>query len=398
MSTRASPGGPNHIAAISRGVVAVAFAAAATMTATVPAQAQAQARFRRQRDYRLDFHALADATCPPEKAVRADAAKLSEQQEDPFDPNGRHVIRVTLGKGTLYEATMELIEPDGTRRPGTPVIYRATTCAQAAREATVAAVGFIPLDFSAAGGAVPASPCDEEGIRKRVEAARDEGREDGRRDAEREAYERGRLEGRKEGKDEITDELDAAIVRRMRLAGLPIGPRTVDPPGMPLPFAVSLGGVISIGYTLDVAPGVVIGAEWRPAEMFSLGVEARAIFPAKLAEFGQTPIPVPASLFTGLLAPCVRWKIFMGCAAVDIGVLWVDQGHPEEDMFGLRFAAGPRAGIDVPFAERFSVRVLGDLLFPIVRNIYPVEEEKGGKPFVDPIASGFLTAGLSVSF
>jgi len=377
--------------------VAVAFAVAATMTAIVPAQAQA--RFRRQRDYRLDFHPLDDASCPAEKAVRADAAKLSEQPGDPFDPNGRHVIRVTVGKVKLYEATMELIEPDGTRRPGTPVTYSVTTCAQATREATVAAVGFIPLDLTAASGAAPAGPaptCDEECIRKRVEVARDEGREDGRRDAERDAFERGRRAGRKEGKDEITEEIDAAIVRRLRLAGLPIGPRPVDPPRMPLPFAVSVGGVISLGYTLDVAPGVVIGAEWRPVEMFSLGVEARAVFPAKIAEFGS--IPTPASLFTGLVVPCLRWEILVGCAAADIGVVWFDEGDPVPDKFGFRFAVGPRAGIDVPFAERFSVRLLGDLLFPIARLTVPVQEDKSGKPFVDPIISGFITAGLSVSF
>jgi len=376
------------------------MAVVATSTAIVPANAQS--RFRRQRDYRLDFHPLDDATCPSEKAVREDAAKLSEPAQDPFDPNGRHVLRVTVGKGKLYEATMELVEPDGTRRAGTPLTYRATTCAQATREATVAAVGFIPLELSSGESQAsqngPAAPCDEEAVRAQVQAARAEGRDEGRRDAEREAYEHGRLAGRKEGKDEMTDEIDAAIVRRMKLAGLPIGPPPVNPPRMPLPFAVSAAGVISIGYTLDVAPGIAIGAEWRPVEMFSLGVEARAIFQANIVEFGETPFYVPASLFTGLVAPCLRWEIFMGCAAVDIGVVWVDQGHPQPDFGEFRFAAGPRAGIDVPFAERFSVRVLGDLLFPIVRNTLPFTPQSAGSTFVDPLVSGFVNAGLSVSF
>lgn len=372
MRTRTWSGGARRAGVIAAcGVVAIVAGAG---------DGRAQVRLRPQRDYRLELHGLDDATCPSEAAFRADVSRVCGIQEDAFDPNGRHVIRVVVRKGRLYQASVALFLPDGTADASKQKAYEATTCGQVMREAAVAASAIIPLE-SVSVAAAPA--CDEEHIRERVEEAR------------REGYEKGRLDGRKEREDEISEQIREEVARHLRAFVLPPRPPPDNPPLMTFPYAVSVGAVLSIGYGLDVAPGVVIGAEWRPIEYLSVGVDLRGILPSKVEEFGtlEPKIPLKATMLSAQLAPCARWKILMGCAVLDAGAGYFDT---EPVTWWPRVALGPRVGVDVPFAERFSVRVMGDLLFPLVHNYF--EKLEGGWTFEDPLVSGYVTAGLAVSF
>jgi hypothetical protein len=381
MHERAPAGGWLLRAGMPLGVV---VCAAVTIVAGV-AEAGAQARLRPKRDYRLEFHGLEDAACPSEAAYRADVARLCGVPEDVFDPNGRHVIRVVVRKGRLYESSIALYLPDGTADPDKHKAYAMATCAQAMREAAVAAAAMIPLEVVSTAPA--ATACDEACIEKRVEEAREAGR--------REGYEKGRADGRKERESEIREDIRDEVARQMRAMVLPTWPQPKDPPVMTLPFAVHVDAALSIGYGLDVGAGVVIGAEWRPIENFSVGLDLRGIAPHKVEEFGmfEPKLQLKATMLSVLVAPCFRWKILMGCAVLDAGGVYLDT---VPHTWFERVAAGPRVGVDVPFAERFSVRVTGDLLFPIIRNHF--EKVEGGWEFEDPLVSGFVTAGLAVSF
>ncbi|MEZ4298903.1 MAG: hypothetical protein R3B70_28395 [Polyangiaceae bacterium] len=292
---------------------------------------------------------------------------------------------------------MELFLPDGSRKPGTPIVEPGLTCAHAMSETALHVAGFIPLQpdaRAAAGDSEPApSACDEE-CRKRVEEAEQAAFERGRA----EGHAEGRREGRAERESEIREEMDDAILRRLRALGLPTDGPPRHPPRMPtpLPFAVSASGLISIGFALDVAPGFALGAEWRPIENFSLGVEARAVLPAVGVYYGSPPTaPQEVSIHSGLVSPCARISYFVGCGALDVGGVYAPRpSRPEPWAF--RLAAGPRIGADFPFAERFSVRVLGDLLFPLFPISFP-DFDVGGE-LVNPVVSGFVSAGLTVGF
>jgi hypothetical protein len=152
---------------------------------------------------------------------------------------------------------------------------------------------------------------------------------------------------------------------------------------------------MSIGYGLDVGVGVAIGAEWRPIESFSAGLELRGIAPSKVEQWGSAEprLQLKATMLTGLLSPCARWKVLMGCAALEAGTVYFDTNPT---TWWPRVALGPRVGADVPVGERFSVRVVGDLLFPLLRN--QVQPAPSAITFEDPVVSGFVTAGVAVTF
>ncbi|MEZ4300394.1 MAG: hypothetical protein R3B70_35945 [Polyangiaceae bacterium] len=312
-----------------------------------------------------------------------------------LNPEGRHLFRVVMRKGTFYQATIELFLPDGSRRLGTPMVEVGSTCAHAMREAAVAVVGAMLFEPPAGAGSgdsdsKPAPSSCEEECRSQVEKA------------EREAYERGREEGRREGRREresaLRREIDAAVARHWEALGLPSGPPLGHPARMPtpLPFAVSASGLISIGFALDVAPGFALGAEWRPIEQFSLGLEARAVLPAVGAYYGanEPKFPQEVSIYSALVSPCARISYFVGCGALDVGGVYAP-GYLRTE-WALRLAAGPRIGADFPFAERFSVRVMGDLLFPLSSVEFFATDLPGS--FVNPVVSGFVSAGLTVGF
>ncbi|MEZ4301576.1 MAG: hypothetical protein R3B70_41970 [Polyangiaceae bacterium] len=354
MSTQPLSGG------FGRFSVALLAVLALTMLARGIARAQSEPLYPRGSDYHLEFHALADPTCPTEKDFREEVRQICGH--DVLDPQGRHVLRVVVRKGTFYQTTVELFLPDGSRHSDGAIERHAMTCKQAMREAAVALVGFIPFRPRASTSAPAPSACDEE-CRKQVEEALERGRAEGRAE--------GRREGRAERDSEIREELDDAIVRRLRALGLPTDgpPRHARRMPTPLPFAVSASGLISIGFALDVAPGFALGAEWRPIEHFSLGVEARAVLPAVGAYYGSNEprFREEVSIYSALVSPCARISYFVGCGALDVGGVYAPGGPTRQEPWAFRLAAGPRIGADFPFAERFSVRVLGDLLFPCSR-------------------------------
>jgi hypothetical protein len=296
-----------------------------------------------------------------------------------------------------------LILPDGTQHAKTPITYQGATCAQVMREAAVAASGFIPLDIAGAEPDPPPSPgplpdvreppCDEE-CRKRVEEAREEGRRAG--------YEKGRLDGRQERQCEIKEEMREEIARQLQLVLPPQLPPD-KPLRMTFPYAVAAGAVLSLGYGLDAGFGMVASFQWRPVEPFSAGIDLRFMFPVKWAEWGPVETApkhvLNATVISAQLAPCVRWKVLVGCAVADAGMLLITANYSSQIEVFPRLAFGPRVGFDVPLSERIAVRLFVDLLVnPLDQGILWGDPGKPKDEITEATVSGFVTAGVAVPF
>jgi hypothetical protein len=165
------------------------------------------------------------------------------------------------------------------------------------------------------------------------------------------------------------------------------------------------GGIASVGFTADVAPGFWLGGEarWRDKEEvgFQLGLEFRTLLPAT-GSFRSTGQPLTVSLVALALSPCGRYKWVSGCAVVDAGLsiaggpppLSFDKG-PLLFMLGM----GPRLAVDIPINERFGVRAFADLRFSPLRSDlgYPDLSRTDGKVagWRHPPVSGILGLGMS---
>jgi len=158
---------------------------------------------------------------------------------------------------------------------------------------------------------------------------------------------------------------------------------------------------MTMGFTADVGPGAYLGAEIRPFEAFSFELQLRGIFPARVVaadpidpmEPYGTPKEPDFSSVTMLLMPCFRYSYFMGCGVAQFGFnVWQT---PADIVLGPSIGAGPRIGVEIPFLERFAVRVWGDVIFqvPNTHRLDDVNLQWTQSPVV-----GMLGAGLAVHF
>lgn len=160
----------------------------------------------------------------------------------------------------------------------------------------------------------------------------------------------------------------------------------------------------------DVGPAVGLGGEVR-GEVFGVSAEFRAVLPSRA--YAREPVPGATSSFpvefdlsqlSALFLPCARYKYFVGCGAVQIGMFVMQSSASLETQASVSF--GPRLGFEVPFAERFAAFGFGEVLFtpsPAVFNfILPPpnnpEQPVANTRWKQSVASGFLGAGLSIKF
>lgn len=152
------------------------------------------------------------------------------------------------------------------------------------------------------------------------------------------------------------------------------------------------GALLSAGFTADPGPGAWLSGELRFGDSFSAGAEARVLFPSRAVPSAGDPFDVTAA--TLALVPCYRWKVLLGCAVADIGFLALGgvtspAGEPVLATLGV----GPRLAVHIPFAERFGVRIFGDLrIAPIPTRARFIDT--GGR-WESNVASGLFGVGLS---
>jgi hypothetical protein len=179
---------------------------------------------------------------------------------------------------------------------------------------------------------------------------------------------------------------------------------------MDLSVGLSTYVMMSAFLSADVAPAVGIGGDVR-GEVLGIGAEFRFVLPSRTyareripgATFNY-PQEFDLSQLSANLVPCARYKYFVGCGVAHIGALISQNVHGNGML--VSFGLGPRIGFEVPFAERFAVFGFGEVLFapsPIQVQFtlpdpkYP-SEPPANSQWVQPIASGFFGAGVSVKF
>lgn len=169
------------------------------------------------------------------------------------------------------------------------------------------------------------------------------------------------------------------------------------------------GGLLSLGFTPDVGPGFFLGGEahWRrQGEVqdwgFQVGAEARFVMPTYAGSTLDKKEHITITLMELAVAPCVRYKWALGCAVVSPGMALgggslfevpENQGLGPQVLFVM--GVGPRLGVDIPVAERFGIRVFGELRFgPLPPTGFAVN---GIRVIWDePKVSGFL--GIAAAY
>lgn len=167
-------------------------------------------------------------------------------------------------------------------------------------------------------------------------------------------------------------------------------------------LGLSTGLIMTLGYTSDPGLGVFLGAELRPIEPFSFELQLRGILPSRVVtsepfdpsqQYG-TPKEPDFSNIAMLLVPCFRYSYFLGCAVGQFG--FSVHNTPARAVIGQSIGVGPRLGVEIPFLERFAVRVWGDAIFELPPGTYVLQDEN--LQWTQSLVAGFLGAGLVVSF
>lgn len=166
--------------------------------------------------------------------------------------------------------------------------------------------------------------------------------------------------------------------------------------------SLALGGVMSLNFTADPGAGAWLNAELRPVEAVSLGLEFRGLFPSRVV----ADIPVDPSKPSGspkepmisnleaMLVPCFRYSWLMACGVLHFGF---SIAQTPARLSGWPIAgAGPRLGIEIPFADRFFVRAQGDLLFNFTETGFVLLDQN--LKWEQRIVSGFIGAGVGATF
>lgn len=159
---------------------------------------------------------------------------------------------------------------------------------------------------------------------------------------------------------------------------------------------------MTAGFSSDVGPAVMVGAELRPIEEFSISIESRGVLPARAVAQEPTDRSKPLirteeldiSNLSVLLVPCLHLSYFMGCAVGQAG-LTINQSKM---VTGITpgVAVGPRAGLEFSFGDRFGLRVFAEALFTPTQSIVSIEDANA--QFKQSVVSAFFGATLFVSF
>lgn len=168
----------------------------------------------------------------------------------------------------------------------------------------------------------------------------------------------------------------------------------LDPP-MTFAVTVMVGSLLTVGWTADPGPGAWLGFEVR-RRWFSLGLEARALFPARTLSFGD--YTADAAAFSGLVVPCAHVKVLSGCAFIEAGsYIFTIPGRPA-GVTDTVLSFGPRAALDAPIAGGFSVRGFVDLAFhpysPIFGARLTTAADSKVVRWTTPLVSAFFGLGI----
>lgn len=163
----------------------------------------------------------------------------------------------------------------------------------------------------------------------------------------------------------------------------------VPPPSTRPKVRVGLGAGAAFGVapSPSAAISAQVGARW---EFASLSAEAGFMLPASGKDEG-----LRTSLITGSIVPCAHYWIGALCGIFSLGARQVETLDATSRAGAVHAGAGIRLGVEIPFAQRFAVRVSGDGMVAIKPWVVRI---KGVERWTVPSFSGALGAGLLANF
>ncbi|WP_437602283.1 hypothetical protein WMF28_11705 [Sorangium sp. So ce590] len=154
-------------------------------------------------------------------------------------------------------------------------------------------------------------------------------------------------------------------------------------------ISVGLAGAAVFGSLPETTVGTALHVALRYPS-FSLGLEGHVQWPSRVqidkGRFASTWIAAANAI------PCSQLRRLFACAFVSIGVVTSSSTNIElVNTPSLWLTTGPRAGIEMPFSDRISVQLYGDLVLRLTE--FRIEDPS--TVFWAPPASGGLV-GLRV--
>ncbi|MFO0588469.1 MAG: hypothetical protein U0441_13055 [Polyangiaceae bacterium] len=145
-------------------------------------------------------------------------------------------------------------------------------------------------------------------------------------------------------------------------------------------FFVTAGALLSAGFSKDVGVGLTAGGGAQLNDFFSVAAEIRGMLPAEVRASDpiDTAKPVLASKkidlsdLSGLLVPCFRLSIFLGCAVGKVGVVMTRSTTLNADS--LSFATGPRLGVNLRFFDRLDLSGYAEALLTTAPSTVSYQE------------------------
>lgn len=125
---------------------------------------------------------------------------------------------------------------------------------------------------------------------------------------------------------------------------------------------IAAGGLAGFNYAADPAPGFWLAGEARAAS-WSVGLEARGMFPARAFTLANGAAGADLASFSGLLSPCIHWKGLGGCALLEAGgALLAGAAATGATLVAPLLGLGLRARLDIPIAAGIQARLFGDAM------------------------------------
>lgn len=306
--------------------------------------------------------------CSQSTEVEIRELLIATVHADPFVPAGQpptFTLRVEMSRPSpdLFRATMSLFDARG--GPRGVSLVEDETC-DGAHLKLLASIALLLQPR-------PDPPCDA-ACRTRIEA---------------DARERARREVREQELPKLREEAriaaQAAIEERRR--------RTFQ-------AVVGAGPLAGFHFAAEPGPGFWLSAEAR-AERWSLGLEMRALLPARAFDLGGGAALDQASA-TGLVVPCLRFRWLAGCALVEAGGVFVlgpgtaAGAGASSGLLGL----GLRLRVDVPITAGFDARFFGDVVgYPVALDARAAPSGGGAAAFEAPRRVAALAGvGLARAF
>lgn len=172
-------------------------------------------------------------------------------------------------------------------------------------------------------------------------------------------------------------------------------------PAPPKPTPIERHRFVGAGWfvSFGAAPATVVGVQlvggWRPWRSLSFELDVRGTFPAD-AVLAMTPFRV-YSVLSVAFAPCYRVGAFGACVRGVFSNSWVERlTLPSSDVETFQAVGiGPRVLLEKRLAERWTLRIDGDLVLPFA---LPSNDDEAPQRWARPPINGGASVSILASF